>query len=337
MSHGLRGLLALVAVAGCTSVSLVPRAPDEGGPTWSRGESAHLYVETDLGPTGAHDLAHDLELWRLAMTAALFENAHPPREGIEIIALRIGELATLNPILQGAFASFSEDDTPTLVLGPDQPDLRTKIMRHELAHAVIGENLNDVPLWLNEGLATLLATAELDESQGIVTWGRLEISGAHIYQHDLAPLDEVLRDNWPAFDFGRLEFSSAYLARTLAIEHPRELKCLLQHLAGTEGYAAALAACFPDRSGWAAEYAREQFRKDEIVGTVRLGGPFKDAVVTVRPMTDAEVHGALARLHDVVATTPMEKDRRAAIKATAEKQRARARALGASPSSPPAQ
>jgi len=199
----LRLVAALVAMMACASVPRVPRAPDDGGPTWSRGESAHLYVETDLGPSGARELAHDLEIWRLAMTAVLFDRARPPRERLEVIALRIGELAALNPTLQGAFGRLSRDDVPTLVLGPEGPDQRTEIMRHELAHAVIGENLNGVPRWLNEGMASLLATADLDESTGLATWGRLEIHGAHIYHYDLAPLDDLLDDVWPIFDIAK--------------------------------------------------------------------------------------------------------------------------------------
>jgi hypothetical protein len=336
----LRFVAALVAMSmsACASVTLVPRAPDEGGPTWSRGESAHLDVETDLGPSGARELAHDLESWRLAMTTALFEHARPPRERLEVIALRIGELATLNPTLQGAFGRLSRDEAPTLVLGPDRPDQRTEIMRHELAHAVIGENLNGVPRWLNEGMASLLATADLDESTGLVTWGRLEIHDAHISHYDLAPLDDLLDDVWPAFDIAKFEFSAAYLARMLAREHPRELKCLLEHLAGTDGYDAALAACFPDRRAWSVEYAREQFRQDENVGSVRLGAPSNDAAVTVRPMSDAEVHGALARLDDIVAhLTPMGDERRTELQDAADRQRARARALGALAPSPSTQ
>ena len=43
------------------------------------------------------------------------------------------------------------------------------------------------------------------------------------------------------------------------------------------------------------EVTPEQFRKDYIVGSVSLAVPFNDAAVTVRPMSNAEVHGALAR------------------------------------------
>jgi hypothetical protein len=332
----LRSVTALAALAATvTACATVPRAPDDGGPAWLRGDSAHLYVETDLGSSGARELAHDLELWRLAMTAALFESARPPRKRLEVIALRVGELAALNPSLQGAFGRLSADDAPTLVLGPDRPGQRTEIMRHELAHAVINENLNGVPRWLNEGLASLLATADLDEGTGLVTWGHLEIHDAHITQYDLAPLDDLLDDVWPIYDIGRYELSAAYLARTLAIEHPRELKCLLEHLAGTDGYDAALEACFPERRAWSVEYAREQFRKDENVGRVRLTVPPTDAAVAVRPMSDAEVHGAIARLEDIVASTmPMTDDRRTELQAAADKQRARAGTLGTSVPSP---
>ncbi|HTA19168.1 MAG TPA: hypothetical protein VK989_07730, partial [Polyangia bacterium] len=109
--------LGLVFPLACASVL---RAPDEGGPTWSRGDGAHLYVQTDLGPSGARGLAHDLELWRVAMTAALFASARPPRDGLGVIALRVGELASLHSSLLGVFARSSANDPPTLVLGPDQ-------------------------------------------------------------------------------------------------------------------------------------------------------------------------------------------------------------------------
>jgi hypothetical protein len=318
----------LALLMGCASV---PRAPDEGGPSWSRGDSAHLYVETDLGPSGARALANDLETWRLAMTAALFERARPPRVLLEVIALRVGELATVSPHLDGAFGRLSSKDVPTLVLGPDQPDERLEIMRHELAHAVVHENLNDVPRWLDEGLASLLATAELNPSTGIVSWGRLEIHDAHISHYDLADLDRLLDDEWPNYDGAKYEFSSAYLVRMLAFEHPRELECLLERLGGADGYAAALEACFPDRGGWSAEYRREQFRQDENVGHVQLGVRSIADDVTICPMSDAAVHDALARVDDVIAGTKfIEDERRAELKAAADQHRARARALEAS-------
>lgn len=317
--------LALILPLACASV---PRAPDEGGPTWSRGDGAHLYVETDLGASGARELTHDLELWRLAMTAALFERARAPTENLQVIALRIGELASLNPSLLGVFGRGSKDDDPTLVLGPDQPDQRTEIMRHELAHAVVSENLNGVPRWLNEGLASLLATAEFDEKTGVVSWGRLEIHNVHISHYDLAPLDKVLDDAWPGYDLGRYEFSSAYVVRMLALEYPAELKCLLERLTGTGGYDAAEEACFSDTDAWEAKYVREQFRENPIVGRVELRARPNDKAVTVRSMSDVEVHETLARLSEVVASTPMNGERRTELNALAEKHRERVRALG---------
>lgn len=320
-------LLCSFSVLGGSCAS-VPRAADDGGPEWSRGDTAHLYVETDLGASGAKALAHDLEISRLAMTAALFDRARPPSERLDVIVLRIGELASVSPHLQGAFARLSAQDPPTLVLGPDQPDQRVEIMHHELAHAVVAENLHDVPRWLNEGLASLLGTAELDERTGNVSWGRLEIHDFHANQYDLAPLDDVLDDVWPGYDIARYELSSAYLARMLAFEHPHELKCLLERLVGTGGFDPALAACFPDRGAWAAQYAREQFRKDVNVGRVRVDVRSAGGAVIVRGMSNAEVHGALARLEDIIALTlPMNDERRSELRAEADKQRERAKAL----------
>ncbi|HTA18965.1 MAG TPA: hypothetical protein VK989_06715, partial [Polyangia bacterium] len=143
-------------------------------------------------------------------------------------------------------------------------------------------------------------------------------------------LDAVLGGDWPVYDIGRFEFSAAHLVRMLALEHPRDLECLLGHLAGTEGFPSALAACFPERSAWSAEYGREQFRQDAIVGHLQLPTASVDNV-TVRPMSNAEVHAALARLDDVVAgTMSMSDPRGAELREAANAQRERARALGSS-------
>lgn len=258
------------------------------------------------------------------MTAALYDRARAPTQNLQVIALRVGELASLNPIMLGVFAPRTKSDPPTLVLGPERPGQRTLIMRHELAHAVVEENLHGVPHWLNEGLACLLATAELDERAGVVTWGRFESQFMHIYHYDLATLDDLLEDTWPSYDAGKNEFSSGYLVRMLALEYPRELNCLLEHLTGTEGYDAAEEACFPDTDAWEAKYTREQFRKDPIVGHVELRTRPNDGAVTVRPMSNGEVHGTLARLKEVVAGTPMSSERRTELQVAAEKHRARA-------------
>ncbi len=60
---------------------------------------------------------------------------------------------------------------PLIVLPPNSGAFRATVVKHELAHFVCSDFLPPAPLWLHEGLAQVMETAEYDTNQGEVLFG----------------------------------------------------------------------------------------------------------------------------------------------------------------------
>jgi hypothetical protein len=318
-------LLAFAALSCATA----PRAPDEGGRTWTRAEGEHLFVETDLGASLAPTLVRELENARSAMAAALLPDARAPRQPLEVVVIGARELGAMRYELGGVY-SDNRFVGPALVVGDEDRWKRRSVMRHELAHAVIAENLHDVPQWLNEGLAVLLATADVDERSGEVTWGRIltpQEAWNGNWISGLTTLDRLLDlKPWHDGEMFRFEFSAGLLVRMLARTHPDQFRCLLTSLSRFEPYQRAMDACFPDKKGWSG-YRIEANEAADDIGETRIR-PYERAV-EVKPMPDADIHAVLALVNLVVAGTNHEKEEHDALLEASKRHRRRALALDA--------
>ncbi len=247
---------------------------------------------------------YELETWRLAMTAALFPGATPPRQRLEVIVLQNRELEALHPTLRGWFV-----DEPYLgsflLLGASVTSDRERIMKHELAHAVIEENLHDVPQWLNEGLAVFLETTDLDERTGEVEWGSQQ--GLWEPSQAARPSEELFAP-WPPDRLAEFEYSAGQMVHMLERKHPVELQCLLSGLRDLEPYQHALLRCCPAREKWAWEYSHSFY---ESSGTLRKGRiPLDRRDVRARPLPDAATHALLALVNGMAAYQRPPKPRR---------------------------
>jgi hypothetical protein len=218
------GVLAL-SLGGCATP---PKAVAEGGTPWFRAQTAHLSVTTNLGREEASELARDLEIWRLAISMAAFRGASAPSDDLHVVVLRNRELQTFDPQFDGVFSDVAYVG-PVLVIGASQAFDRDRIMKHELAHAVIYENVPGAPQWLNEGLAKYLETTQVDERKGLVEWGALPPIFSNEYRPNLKTSAQVLDPHpWPASAAGVLTYSAGMMVHMLARLHPRDLQCLFE-------------------------------------------------------------------------------------------------------------
>jgi hypothetical protein len=321
----LRALCALGVL--CGSCATAPRAPDEGGKVWVRADGEHLFVETDRGASLAPTLVREFENARSAMTTALLPNARAPRQPLEVVVIGARELAAMTYEVLGVYSDRLFVG-PALIVSDEDRWKRRSVMRHELAHAVIAENLHDVPQWLNEGLAVMLATADLDERSGEVTWGAiLTHQAAWTGSASMTTLARLLDlKPWRPGEIGRFELSAGLLVRMLASKHPDEFRCLLQSLSRYQPYAEAMAGCFPERS-WGRDYLNAAYEADRDVGKTQIQ-PYK-AAVKVERMTDGDVHAVLALVNLVVAGWNHDEAERAALLDASARHRRRALALDA--------
>lgn len=247
---------------------------------------------TDLDASQVQDLVHSLENWRMAMTVAVLPEGRPPQQKLEVIVLRNRELQAMNWTL-GGFFSDRAFLGPFLLMSASDMWERDEVIKHELAHAVVAENLGGAPQWLNEGMARYLETTELDERTGKVTWGNMKRILPGWERFPVAPSREVLSQKpWPAAKVGVLTYSASLMVHMLARTHGKEFVCLLTGLNHGERYEPASRRCFASLD-WGREYSaevREQGGSDLGQGRIR---PFSRRVAS-GAMSDADVHSILA-------------------------------------------
>jgi hypothetical protein len=314
----------LVFAVLCASCATAPRAPDEGGKPWVRADGEHLWVETNLGEDAAPQLVRELETARAAMTAALFPGARAPRQRLQVIVIGHRELDAMRSELRGLHTDRPGVGTALIVSSEDHWK-RGSVMRHELAHAVIAENFPQVPSWLNEGLATLLGSADVDQRTGEVTWGGIVGIKDAEFGTGPMPLEALVDPDRTKPPSGWFEESAGVLLHMLARVYPRELTNLLELLSRGEPFDDAFDEAFPERRSWGREYSHEQFFVYEDVGKAQAQLPLTNA--TPRPMADADVHATLALLNAEVGDMIEEGPARAALMEASKRHRQRALAL----------
>jgi hypothetical protein len=294
---------AISVVASLLLVSCVtpPRAPDEGGPAWVQVTSEHLVVTTDLDPGRARAVSRELEVWRSAVTTAVFPDANAPEQRLEVIVLPFREFEVLMPYRFGFFTDLTNIG-PVLLLGPSAPWDMPRAVRHELAHAVIDENIPNAPKWLHEGLAKYLETAEIDDATGELRWGMRDSYTAIWYEANLLPVEKILdAREWELYPEMRLEYSAGILVHMLVRLHREGFACFIAGLRQLEPYEQAMERCLGPMSEWGPAYMRERFEGgDEPLGTAKGPREVLDNP-TLRPLSDADVHAILALVNHVVA------------------------------------
>src|SRR4029453_9241901 len=60
---------------------------------------------------------------------------------------------------------------PLILLPPNSGLFQDIVVKHELAHFMCSEFLRDAPMWLHEGLATVMETASYDTDDGQILFG----------------------------------------------------------------------------------------------------------------------------------------------------------------------
>jgi hypothetical protein len=258
-------------------------------------------VTTDLDPGRARAVNRELEVWRSAVTTAVFPDANAPEQRLEVIVLPFREFELLMPYKLGLFIDLTNIG-PVLMLGPSAPWDMPKVVKHELAHAVIEENIPNAPQWLNEGLAKYLETAEIDDTTGELRWGMRDSYAAILYEANLLPVEKVLDDGqWGRPPGERIEYSAGILVHMLARLHRESFACLIAGLRQLVPYEQAITRCFGSTSDWGPAYLRERFEGgDAPLGTAQGPGEFGDRP-TLRPAPDADVHAILALVNHVAA------------------------------------
>jgi hypothetical protein len=166
----LASLVVYLAVSGC-AYSAQSRAAD-----WIVVDTQHVRLRTSLSRGRAVDIAADLQRTRDLLAASVLKCAFSgdtdrfavtvlPASEFDDIAARpnvIGEYSRL-PV------SWLPDYEGQIILPDDLRRLAVQVYQHELVHHLVSACMPQAPMWLNEGLATLLETAFVED--GILNIG----------------------------------------------------------------------------------------------------------------------------------------------------------------------
>jgi tetratricopeptide (TPR) repeat protein len=285
-------------------------------------ESDHFVVKTNAAPSDAERMASELEMLRMAELGS-WEGPYDPPARLEVVVLRNRTefQEFLDPLAQPPpLAYYAWGTRPRVVIGlvldrdlrwRTVPSLRerqeewaqaeeSRVLRHELAHHLIGQVLLRQPPWLAEGLARYLEATRLGTWQGRPAaavglpawdaWGASRVPAADLFA-------------WrPGERGGRFYDPSWLLVHWLMNRRGAEFTAYQQRLARAEDPAAAWKAAFPDLDpGDGAAMSRLDRELDAYVGArsytaLRIRLPAIEPRWQRRRMPPPEVHALRAEL-----------------------------------------
>jgi len=301
--HGTAGLSLLVLSLLGTACASFPKAPDEGGATWIRVQTERFSVATDLPRADAVELVRMLETWWAALSVEIDKIAgegtlgsvETPEPLLVVAPRNRRELQGIHFYFGGMF-SAGWLLPPIVSMGDIGDEQGREALRHELAHAVLGQHVPRVPRWFNEGLAEYLQTGELDAKAGTVRWGArtTEPPGGLGLSSTRALLDPR---SWAGNEYAPVQFAAGLLVHMLVSKHPSEVACYLGHLRADTDPGRAVNACFSSRDKW--DFELGAYRYSFSYKTVTLpftGGRSDPRVSTMSPASVLATFALLDRM-----------------------------------------
>jgi hypothetical protein len=152
------GVCACVCMLSCATYGARPKSPAEGGATWTRVESQHFIVVSDLPREEAESTARELEQGLEALTNVVFERPRTPVEHTTVVVFQDSSdfHAFMPSMVEGKFYPHLSNDPEgprfLVVHGNLMTDDRIPFF-HELTHDLFDRNFGSSPPWLREGWA----------------------------------------------------------------------------------------------------------------------------------------------------------------------------------------
>lgn len=242
----LAAVLAVILAAACASPT-PPAIERDGVGLWRRVETDHFVIESN----SAQD-------WQVLRAAREFETLWHAYARVPILGLRPPEAKPLvvllrnrseyNFVLHKDSAGAYLPETPLgplVLLAVEQSPFRALVIKHELAHFVSADFLREAPLWLKEGVATVMETASYDADAGRIVFG------AHLPGREHAagvpiPSERFLGE-WPD-DLTPVEIGIYYSRSWLAVHYLIDF-----HLEPFLRFLHRVAGGQPWRQAWAEE------------------------------------------------------------------------------------
>jgi tetratricopeptide (TPR) repeat protein len=164
---GNTGVCACLCVLSCATYGARPKSPAEGGATWTRVESDHFTVVSDLPREEAESTARELEQGLEALTNVVFKRPRTPVEHTTVVVFQDSSdfHAFMPSMVEGRFYPHLSNDPEgprfLVVHGNLMTDDRIAFF-HELTHDLFDRNFGSSPPWLREGWAEYYSSIRTD-------------------------------------------------------------------------------------------------------------------------------------------------------------------------------
>jgi tetratricopeptide (TPR) repeat protein len=158
------------------AVALVVLAPLDAAARWTQLQSAHFLFIGDAAERDIRATAQKLEQFREVMVRALPAGAAmtSPVPTVVFVFANDRSLAPYRPKFEGrpiemAGLFVQQSDINYVAVNADAYQQAFNVVLHEYSHFLLGNWLESVPVWMNEGLAEVYATfQERDGGKGAV-------------------------------------------------------------------------------------------------------------------------------------------------------------------------
>jgi tetratricopeptide (TPR) repeat protein len=288
-----------VAVGACATV---PACPAQGGPTWRELTTRTITLRTDLDEAEARETIQRLTEIRAALLALFWPAAPEPAFRTNAVVLRsIRELTafTLDPHAPPEIWGVRTQDPPfepMIVLGgTDYRSLR--VLTAELVYDISMWYAPIQPAWYAAGLAKFLETVSYDRHSGLVEAGAPP-DVARVCRTGKIRASRLIDDQFSEDSPDLLAFEARawLLVHFLVNQRPREFDRLSAALEAATSTQEAWARLFPDLPVERLDEVLDDYAAHGSYVTIRRTITVPPAAVTLREMTDAEVHVVRAQL-----------------------------------------
>ena len=200
--------------------------PTDADARWTRLRTAHFQFIGDAPAGQIREVAEKLEQFREVMVRALpGATVVSPVPTVVIVFATDRALTPVKPLFRGSTIEVagyyqSGEDLNYIALNGEYTDQALLTIFHEYAHALVGDTLGRVPVWVNEGLAEFYEIMQGLEAGKAVVIGRAPAQHVELLKSStLMPIKQLLsidRDS-PVYNEGSRR--GVFYAQSWALIH----------------------------------------------------------------------------------------------------------------------
>jgi len=311
----LRALLLALFVAIAASASRSAAGPDiQPRKGWIRLQAPNFLLLGDVSARDLRQVAERLEQFREALGVAL-PNAilTTPAPTTVLVFETHKSYEPLKPRYQGKtrdlagfFQAGEAVNYVTLTLEGGLDNLGT--IYHEYVHLLVNNNVGDLPLWLNEGLAEYYGTFQVSDSGDYAILGRIQKDHVLLLRQQFIPLQTIVAVDQQSPLYNETDKASIFYAESWALVHYLILGEEQKFAKQMGAFAMALSKGQSlDDAAWSAlgisaaelesglrrHIGRDVFQSQNLAYSERIA---KLSAIQPTPVSEADVHATLGDL-----------------------------------------